>query len=64
MNTMGRPPISKYPVTLTCRVTEYMAAELAKARQQLNIPIADIIRECVEIDLPKLIARHIKKQKG
>lgn len=59
---IGRPPITKYPVTLTCRVTAEMDAELNAASRQLNMTVADIVRECLDAELPDLIDRHSTKR--
>ncbi|MEH0007943.1 MAG: hypothetical protein V6Z82_04395 [Flavobacteriales bacterium] len=43
--------------------TDEMADKIQTAADQLNVSFQDIIRECVEIELPKLIDRENKRTK-
>ena len=46
--------------------TENMAEKIMKESKRLDVSFADIVRECVEIELPKLkdrFRKQIKKRK-
>ena len=46
--------------------TENMAEKIREESQRLDVSFADIVRECVEVELPKLkdrFRKRIKKRK-
>jgi hypothetical protein len=43
--------------------TEELADKIQNAADTLNVSFQDVVRECVEIELPKLIDRERKRTK-
>lgn len=56
--------VTQYPITIGVRVSTHIAARLEEVSKEINIPVAEIVRECVTHDLPKLIKRHKTKHNG
>lgn len=53
---------SQYPVLIATRYSANLAAELSAVSKALNKPVATIIREIVNDNLPRYVAAQKKKQ--
>ena len=51
----------RFSVRKTIDFTESQAEQIAKEAKRLNVSFADIIRECVQSDLPRLKERYRKQ---
>lgn len=56
--------IEKYTTSITFTVTDEMAEQLNAAANEFGVSRSDIIRVCIQNDLPKLKDRERKRKKS
>ena len=52
----------RFTVSKTVSMTPKMADAIQDAANEFNVSFADVVRGCIETDLPKLIERHRKRK--
>ena len=53
----------RYTIKTSFTSTPEIQGNLEAASKRFNIPISQIIRECIESDLPRLVDRYKKRTK-
>ena len=51
----------RYPVRISFTSTPEIQENLAAVSERFNLPLSQIIRECIESDLPRLVDRYKKR---
>jgi predicted DNA-binding protein len=51
----------RYPVRISFTATPEIQGNLAAVSERFNLPLSQIIRECIESDLPRLVDRYKKR---
>ena len=60
---IGRPKGLKYPNKINVGFSDKIYGQIQHASERFDLYLADVVRECVENDLPRLIDRKIKADK-
>lgn len=51
----------RYPVRISFTSNHEIQRNLAAVAKRFNLPVSQIIRECIESDLPRLVDRYKKR---
>lgn len=60
---IGRPKGLKYPNKISVGFSEKIYGQIEYAAERFDLYLADVVRECVENDLPRLVDRKNKADK-
>ena len=53
--------VKRYTIKTSFTITSEMQGKLEAVSKRFNLPVSQIIRECIESDLPRLIERYKKR---
>ena len=51
----------RYTAKISLSLTPETQGDLEAVSERFNIPVSEVVRECIESDLPRLIERYKKK---
>ena len=51
----------RYTAKISLPLTPETRGDLEAVSERFNIPVSEVVRECIESDLPRLIERYKKK---
>lgn len=54
---IGRPPRKDYPFKAGILLTQETGDKLIRTAERFNMSISQVVRECVDTELPRLIQR-------
>ena len=59
---IGRPRIKYWPHERSVRFNDHQHDRLERAADTLEMPVSAVVRELVNVDLPKMLKRHARRQ--
>ena len=51
----------RYTAKISLSLTPETQGDLEAVSERFNIPVSEVVRECIESDLPRLIERYKKR---
>ena len=51
----------RYTAKISLPLTPEIRGDLEAVSERFNIPVSEVVRECIESDLPRLIERYKKR---
>ena len=60
---IGRPRIKHWPHERSVRFNDVQHERLERAADQLEMPVAAVVRELVDEDLPRLVRRRKERER-